>query len=83
MAEVRRRRWVDGDTKVNKVRLEWLCHLARMPDHSMPKGWLTILPLALATMCRVYVYLILSTSNPSHYWNRIYIALHKQCWNRI
>ena len=39
MAEVRRR-WGDEETvseKVQKRRLEWLGHLARMPDHRLPK----------------------------------------------
>ena len=39
MAEVRRI-WGDEETvseKVQKRRLEWLGHLARMPDHSLPK----------------------------------------------
>ena len=39
MAEVRRR-WGDEETaadKVKKRRLEWLGHLARMPDHRIPK----------------------------------------------
>ena len=38
-AEVRRR-WGDEETvseKVQKRRLEWLGHLARMPDHRLPK----------------------------------------------
>ena len=46
MAEVRRR-WGDEKTaseKVERKRLEWLGHLARMPDHRVPKstlfGWL-------------------------------------------
>ena len=45
MAEVRR--WGDNETaaiKVTKCRLEWLGHLARLPDHRIPKstllGWL-------------------------------------------
>ena len=40
-------RWGDVETtsdKVTKRRLEWLGHLARMPDHRLPKyllfGWL-------------------------------------------
>ena len=47
MAEVRRR-WGDEELaaeKVRKRRLEWLGHVARMPDHRLPKsmlfGWLT------------------------------------------
>ena len=39
MAEVRRR-WGDEETaadKVKKTRLEWLGHLARMPEHRVPK----------------------------------------------
>ena len=47
MAEVRRR-WGDEETaeeKVKKRRLEWLGHLARMPDCRIPKsalfGWLS------------------------------------------
>ena len=46
MAEIRRR-WRDEETaaeKIKKRRLEWLGHLARMPNHRMPKsalfGWL-------------------------------------------
>ena len=42
MAEVRRR-WGDEETaadKVKKRRLEWLDHLARMPDHRIPKATL-------------------------------------------
>ena len=42
MAEVRRR-WCDEETaadKVKKRRLEWLGHLARMPDHRVPKSTL-------------------------------------------
>ena len=40
MAELRRR-WGDEDTTVDKVqkrRLEWLGHLARMEDHRLPKS---------------------------------------------
>lgn len=40
MAEVRKR-WGDEETateKVRKRRLEWLGHLARMPDHRVPKS---------------------------------------------
>ena len=39
MAEVRRR-WGDEETvgeKIQKRRMEWLGHLARMPDHRLPK----------------------------------------------
>ena len=39
MAEVRRR-WGDGETvgeKIQKRRMEWLGHLARMPDYRLPK----------------------------------------------
>ena len=39
MAEVRRR-WGEEETvgkKIQKRRMEWLGHLARMPDHSLPK----------------------------------------------
>ena len=46
MSEVRRR-WGDTETvaeKTQRRRLEWLGHLARMPDHRIPKstlfGWL-------------------------------------------
>ena len=42
MAEVRRR-WGDEETaadKVKKRRLEWLGHLARMPDHRVLKSTL-------------------------------------------
>ncbi len=46
MSEVRRR-WGDEETaaeKVRKRRFEWLGHVARMPDHRIPKatlfGWL-------------------------------------------
>ena len=46
MVEVRKR-WGDEDTvdeKVRRRRLEWLGHVARMPDHRIPKsvlfGWL-------------------------------------------
>ena len=46
MEEIRRR-WGDKELiteKVKKRRLEWLGHLARMPDHRLPKyvlfGWL-------------------------------------------
>lgn len=40
MAELRRR-WGDEDTTVDKVqkrRLEWLGHLARMEDYRLPKS---------------------------------------------
>ena len=40
MAEVRRR-WGDEETaadKVKKIRPEWLGHLARIPDHRIPKA---------------------------------------------
>ena len=47
MAEVRRR-WGDEETVADMVmqrRLEWLGHVARMPDHRIPKsilfGWLS------------------------------------------
>ena len=46
MAEVRKR-WGDEETAAEKVkrrRLEWLGHLARMPEHRLPKsalfGWM-------------------------------------------
>ncbi len=42
MAEVRRR-WGDEETaaeKVGKIRLAWLGHVARMPDHRIPKALL-------------------------------------------
>lgn len=47
MAEVRRR-WGDEELAAEKVKkrsLEWLGHLARMPEHQMPRavlfGWLS------------------------------------------
>ena len=42
MAEVRKR-WGDDETVAEKVRrksLEWLGHLARLPDHRVPKSML-------------------------------------------
>ena len=42
MTEVRRR-WGDEETaseKVKRKRLEWLGHLARMPDHRIPNSTL-------------------------------------------
>ena len=47
MAEVRRR-WGDEETvgeKIQKRRMEWLGHLARMPDYRLPKVMLfSLLP---------------------------------------